>query len=720
MPKNIENLNTHLYNNLYARGYDPIPLDSVGDESDEIEKADVFRFTLPLEDKKIPAWLTIEGDELKFYIGNNITKLTYFKDFTNFMKKWAAQRELRWVVDNRDRLIPDMKKRTNMKKKEQLAEAYHSLGKKASYNDAIPTVKIIIQHTRQLEENEQRFRNVDKIFVENTNGERFLLPTKRPGLARVYARHIAEGGTPYDDKGKHINTLVEEYTKMAGFVRATRSGQFNESALKLVNEGLKHYNNLKLTLTGLAGHRGYNKYFESYTPILNEETTDVTALNELFVQEKLDPRIESVLPILNRLNKNIVEMTELTELDNWAENLINEKLNVPNDSTDKTLAVSGSSMLDEKGLSDLFKKKTRSDIPSNTDLSGSLSDIDKTFKPGSGVEQHTISPRTLRLTNKIKSLLTTDLSKVEYVKVTLPISKKYEPLIKKYLGKYNMKFKTSGNNFRINNFENEWNEILVQDPKVYKPLLQSYMGLLQELPDDDGFSLDVGGQSIKEAPGAETLKHNQDIEKSNLKAFDLEEGFSPSIEVADMIMKSMGGAGKLTSDDIYRAVDEYQTMMDNPEELDTEEVAQIIIDRLHSKGIMVPDISEDLDAFDLEEEVKPKVYFVVKKDGNKVVGTWNGEIFKPFDRSKYPAGSMDMIPSDCEVDRVSGPIDKSQHDKVKAVTEKAVEEDLDANQKRAGQLGPTEKVGKKGIVGKLVGANESTNLESLLKLSGIK
>lgn len=34
-------------------------------------------------------------------------------------------------------------------------------------------------------------------------------------------------------------------------------------------------------------------------------------------------------------------------------------------------------------------------------------------------------------------------------------------------------------------------------------------------------------------------------------------------------------------------------------------------------------------------------------------------------------------------------------------------EDLDANQKRAGQLGPTEKVGPKGAVGKLVGANES-------------
>ena len=39
--------------------------------------------------------------------------------------------------------------------------------------------------------------------------------------------------------------------------------------------------------------------------------------------------------------------------------------------------------------------------------------------------------------------------------------------------------------------------------------------------------------------------------------------------------------------------------------------------------------------------------------------------------------------------------------------EPGVAEDLDANQKRVGQLGPTEKVGPKGAVGKLVGASEN-------------
>jgi hypothetical protein len=48
-----------------------------------------------------------------------------------------------------------------------------------------------------------------------------------------------------------------------------------------------------------------------------------------------------------------------------------------------------------------------------------------------------------------------------------------------------------------------------------------------------------------------------------------------------------------------------------------------------------------------------------------------------------------------------------------------VEEDLDANQKRVGQLGPTEKV-KNNNIGKLVGASESVELDRIKTLSGIK
>jgi hypothetical protein len=197
------------------------------------------------------------------------------------------------------------------------------MGKTASYSDAVPTVKIILQHSRQIQEGEQRYRNVSKIFLENAEGERFLSPTNKPGLAQVYARHLAEGGVPNDDRWNHLKSICEEYSKMAGFVRAVRGNQFNESAQRLVNEGLNHYQSLRESLSKLRGSRGYNAYFESWTPALMEnEGDDQTNLNELFVQETLDPRIESVIPILNKLSKNLGEMKEVSELAEWADSLI--------------------------------------------------------------------------------------------------------------------------------------------------------------------------------------------------------------------------------------------------------------------------------------------------------------------------------------------------------------------------------------------------------------
>jgi len=101
-----------------------------------------------------------------------------------------------------------------------------------------------------------------------------------------------------------------------------RNGQFNESATNLINEGINHYNNLRETLSRMISQRGYNNYFESYTPVLNEEQIEESNINELFTKSTLDPRIENVLPILNKLNKNITEVKEANELEEWADKIV--------------------------------------------------------------------------------------------------------------------------------------------------------------------------------------------------------------------------------------------------------------------------------------------------------------------------------------------------------------------------------------------------------------
>lgn len=329
-----ESFNTDLYKLLRTRGYKPVPKD-VKNQRTQPEAAEVFNFTFMKDGKDYgDAWVTIDdASNVVLYYSNEQEEspsgkspgLDYDDSWSGLkrhLKQWSMNKQLTFELRNKDELGDDMAQRDYVAKKEKMNEGYHSMGKTASYNDNIPAVKIILQHNRKIEEGEQRYRNIAKIFLENQDGERFLAPTTRPGIAQVYARHIAEGGVPNDDRWNHIKSLCEEYSKMAGFVRATKNKQFNESAQQLVSEGINHYQSLRETLGKLRGHRGYNQYFESWTPALMEDDTDMTTINELFVQETLDPRIESVMPILAKFHKKDTPVKEVAELEEWADTIV--------------------------------------------------------------------------------------------------------------------------------------------------------------------------------------------------------------------------------------------------------------------------------------------------------------------------------------------------------------------------------------------------------------
>ena len=334
MPINQESLQDELYDFLKSQGYRPTRFDSSGKKVPLSKLADVFKFDFKMDDTIYgEVYAAIIGRNLVLFNGDdvldspNVSKTgdMSFNKMAVYLKGWAHDHQLGFERDDIENLEDEMAKREETKK---LDESYHPHGKKASYNDSVPNVKIKIQHSRAIEEGEQRYRNVARIYLENQDGERFLLNTKKPGIARVYARHIAEGGKVNDDRWGHIDSLVEEYTKMAGFVRATRNGQFNESTQELVSEGINHYTSLRETLHKLSGKRGYNKYFESYTPTLQEDMgIGQPDLAEMFISSTLDPRIENAMPILAKLMKpKKHRMDEVSELEEWSESVINEKL----------------------------------------------------------------------------------------------------------------------------------------------------------------------------------------------------------------------------------------------------------------------------------------------------------------------------------------------------------------------------------------------------------
>ncbi len=575
MAQDTETFNNELYNLLKVRGYKPVPLNSQNQRVGASQEADVIEFTFTKDGEDYgKVWVSIDdASSVKIYFDDEqqdspdtATPGTEYDDtwtgLLKFIKAWAQRRQLSFELTNKDRLGDDMRQRDYYKMKEKLGESYHAMGKKASYNDAVPNVKIVLQHNRALEEGEQRYRNVARIFLENADGERFLAPTTRPGIARVYARHIAEGGVPNDDRWNHIKSICEDYNKMAGFVRATKGKEFNESAQSLINEGTNHYTNLRETLHKLTGHRGYHAYFESWTPSLMEDEGDDLSINELFVQETMDPRIESVMPILSKLRKNVSEMSEIDSLAEWADSIISEKLDM--DSTTKSLAVPADEMLDE-------------------------------------------------------------------------------------------------------------------------------------------------------APGAETLAHNQSTEKSNLKAFGLaEEDDDKVVSIKSKKKTPYMGALSKDFDDEFGHYDELGRIgklasinRGSEDDMDWDDDSWI------------PD-EEDFEHEEMAKELSRHRGRFAANDVNEMEkDLHSGTRHDPRKGPQGPDKTAKMMAAKKAIKDARKALDKAFKGDVEenfigmapqAVAEEEVDEGLDANQKRVGQLGPTEKV-KNNNIGKLVGANESTEID---------
>ena len=78
--------------------------------------------------------------------------------------------------------------------------------------------KMIVKHPAQSNEQSEDVQETLLAFTLKVKTEKDLNILRRhPNGARAMARHVAEGGTPYDDFGKHIIGLSEELSKLRKF-----------------------------------------------------------------------------------------------------------------------------------------------------------------------------------------------------------------------------------------------------------------------------------------------------------------------------------------------------------------------------------------------------------------------------------------------------------------------------------------------------------------------
>lgn len=335
MPKSNETINQELYDLLDTKGLDPETYDSSGKTVPTPEEAEIMQFHFYHDGEDYgTVTVTIDGlKQMQVYFNDEISKSSgasreegqenSWTSLLKQLKKFATKRQLGFQLRNVDKLGADMRRRSAQKK---LDEGYYGT-RRTSFSDNTPKdVKLVIKHNKQLEEGDKRFRYIERIFVENAVGERLLCPTLKPSEGRVFARHIVEGGQYRDDRWNHIAEMCEDIRNLGGFVRATRTKQFNESVSRIVESAQNHYTELRETMHRLQTGRGYNNYFENWQPMLTETEGDMDFAG-MFSQKTVDPRIERAFPVLQKMGIQVREMTEVNEFESWAESVIQEELN---------------------------------------------------------------------------------------------------------------------------------------------------------------------------------------------------------------------------------------------------------------------------------------------------------------------------------------------------------------------------------------------------------
>jgi len=204
--------------------------------------------------------------------------------------------------------------------REGLFEGYYGRGRRVSYSDQPQRTRLMIRHNRDLDEGDARYRAIESIFVETADGERFRVPSRSLTHGRALARHVAEGGNPYDAFGQHINEVMSEIATLGRFLRSVRDRELDDSARDLVESAVRHYGELKAKARRMISRRGYHEEIQHFDPaeaMPSAGTTD--EIREMFQPPRINDRVEQALPILAKLQEK--NMKEIQEFAHWAHDI---------------------------------------------------------------------------------------------------------------------------------------------------------------------------------------------------------------------------------------------------------------------------------------------------------------------------------------------------------------------------------------------------------------
>ena len=250
--------------------------------------------------------------EIKVSVGAN-TDMDLLKDTLYQVKKLANQSIIEYTLKNYTKQIEPkdfdyqaQKVRDMNTVNEAIGQAYGS--SKSSYQK-LESAKLIIKHNKPVNEEQRgsRSRNISAIYIENADGERYKFPSNNLAGGRAMLRHVKEGGTPYDDFGKHIVEQCIELKKLKEFKRySDKNNLVNEDTAEIVEAVTSRINNIRENLNKLKGSKTYSAALEAFSNADEQlDEDDFAEIKNKFTVQYFDENVEGALPYVQALVKEM-------------------------------------------------------------------------------------------------------------------------------------------------------------------------------------------------------------------------------------------------------------------------------------------------------------------------------------------------------------------------------------------------------------------------------
>ena len=331
--KNLNVVAEQLFNEIRGRFPSVTIGDAEGNVTNEPKLARFYEFDFEGENKSKVSVSLEEDTGVTIMYSNDFTEnampdvkskwYNFLKQIRMFSKKRLLNFEVRDI--NRSNLTQRDYQylATNRSGETQMSESKMYGTNKTSYQK-IGNARLAIKHSSPISEEtvNSRTKNIASIFIEAPNGEKFKYPFKHLAGARAMARHVSEGGTAYDDFGKHITGLSEELSNLRKFkTYMSRSNVMAESLAEHMDTVNQRITSVRKTIQNLQKPQFYTEAFEEFVPI---EETDVPAdvaenwIDQLTVKQ-FNEELKDVFPYIYKLIGEATATEELTFEDLIAE-----------------------------------------------------------------------------------------------------------------------------------------------------------------------------------------------------------------------------------------------------------------------------------------------------------------------------------------------------------------------------------------------------------------